>query len=153
MKIYRIAQEIHTAAVVVLNKENKALILLRGDTAPWRPNTWNLPGGGIDEKDTSPLAAAVRECQEEAGISPNNLSQLGSTNGVMFFKGYTQTNNVSINFESKTYAWIGPEDLENYEFAAPSIPNAIKTVFDQIEQEKPKMFQEEQDAWLKRYRR
>ena len=48
-----------TAAVVIV-RNNKALILQRGYTAPWMPGKWNLPGGGIDQGET-PIKAAKRE--------------------------------------------------------------------------------------------
>ena len=55
-----------TAAVVII-RNNKALILQRGYTAPWMPGKWNLPGGGIDENET-PEIAAKREALEETSI-------------------------------------------------------------------------------------
>lgn len=55
-----------TAAVVIV-RNNKALILQRGYTAPWMPGKWNLPGGGIDQGE-APIQAAKREAVEETSI-------------------------------------------------------------------------------------
>ena len=44
---------------------------------PWR-NQVALPGGHLDEKDTSPLEGAFRELEEEVSISRNQVQLLGS---------------------------------------------------------------------------
>jgi ADP-ribose pyrophosphatase YjhB (NUDIX family) len=51
---------------VIRNKENPAQILLvsRKDD----PNVFGLPGGKVDERDASPLAATLREVREETGL-------------------------------------------------------------------------------------
>jgi len=61
-----------TAAVVIV-RNNKALILQRGYTAPWMPGKWNLPGGGIDQGET-PIKAAKREALEETSINLNSYN-------------------------------------------------------------------------------
>lgn len=55
----------YTADAVVIDVEAAKLLLIkRGDTGEWA-----LPGGFVDKTDTSPLDAAIREAQEEAGIT------------------------------------------------------------------------------------
>lgn len=51
-------------AVVIDAKAAKILLIKRGDTGEWA-----LPGGFIDKTDNSALEAAMREAQEEAGIT------------------------------------------------------------------------------------
>lgn len=65
-------------AAVIIMRNNKALILQRGSTAPWMPLVWNLPGGGIDKNETSEQAAR-REAKEETNIDLTgyNLISLG----------------------------------------------------------------------------
>ena len=75
MKI--ISVNIDTAAIAVINDEGKVLVLQRGPTAPWEPRKWNFAGGGIDEGE-SPMEAAIRECQEEAGLTPSNVQFVGN---------------------------------------------------------------------------
>ena len=60
-------------AAVIIMRNNKALILQRGSTAPWMPLAWNLPGGGIDEGET-PEQAARREAKEETDIDLEGYS-------------------------------------------------------------------------------
>jgi 8-oxo-dGTP pyrophosphatase MutT (NUDIX family) len=44
---------------------------------PWR-NQVALPGGHVEPDDSSPLAAALRELEEELGIAPDQVEVLGS---------------------------------------------------------------------------
>jgi 8-oxo-dGTP pyrophosphatase MutT (NUDIX family) len=53
-------------------KNGKALFGRRGDT-----NTWNFPGGHVEDGET-PIKAAVRELLEETGLKPTSLRSLGS---------------------------------------------------------------------------
>lgn len=51
-------------AVIVEDPRGRVLLLLRGPTAPWMPNRWNLPGGKIERGESS-LEAAMRETREK----------------------------------------------------------------------------------------
>ncbi len=64
-------------AVVI--HEGKILLVLR-DNIPTisYPNTWNTPGGGIDEGE-SPKEAIVRELQEEINLLPKEVIDTGTT--------------------------------------------------------------------------
>jgi 8-oxo-dGTP pyrophosphatase MutT (NUDIX family) len=62
-------------AVIVEDPRGHVLLLLRGPTAPWRPDRWNLPGGEI-EPGESAAEAAMRETREEAGLRVFALSPL-----------------------------------------------------------------------------
>jgi 8-oxo-dGTP pyrophosphatase MutT (NUDIX family) len=55
------------AVAVIVNADNKILLLKRGEKAPWMPLKWALVGGGIDKKET-PQQAVEREIKEETGL-------------------------------------------------------------------------------------
>lgn len=121
-------------AVMVPVFEGKALILRRGPTAPWRPGFWNLPGGGIDEGESA-LQAALRECEEESGLSVTNVRFIGSWNmngePIQAFTGEAMDTQVYIRpnhgiIEHDQYQWIGVEDLRKFQFAEPQIIEVIK---------------------------
>lgn len=59
--------------------KGKILLVLRDDspTIPF-PNTWNTPGGGIEEIET-PEEAMVRELEEEIRLTPSSVINLGTT--------------------------------------------------------------------------
>lgn len=115
------------AAAVALVHQGRVLILQRGPTAPWMPNKWNLPGGVVDEGE-SPIQAAARECQEEAGIFPKNIRMLrkfnASTYDVDFFVGECDTDRVKIDYESQNYKWIAPQEVNNYQYV-PFVKEAV----------------------------
>jgi len=56
-----------SAAVIVRDRGDRVLLLLRGPTAPQGALQWNLPGGLVEQGET--LAdAARREVREEAAL-------------------------------------------------------------------------------------
>lgn len=60
-------------AVIIEDLHGRVLLLLRGPTAPWMPNRWNLPGGKI-ESGESTAEAAMRETREETALRVFALS-------------------------------------------------------------------------------
>lgn len=58
-----------TARVVILDKDNRVLLINERDPkAPHHPTYWLTPGGGIDA-DEGPRQAATRELAEELGLT------------------------------------------------------------------------------------
>ena len=128
MKIYRISQNIEeeiskkskesTVATIVLY-DNHALILKRGSSAPWMPNKWNLPGGGVNNGE-SLESAALRECKEETGLNIYNLSPLKSFNDPDFslkvFTAKTNNKNANLNFENSHYTWVNNLTYSKYDY-------------------------------------
>jgi 8-oxo-dGTP pyrophosphatase MutT (NUDIX family) len=59
------------AAVTIVTIENSEILILKRAVNPLDP--WSgqisLPGGRIEESDSSPYAAAIRETQEECGFT------------------------------------------------------------------------------------
>jgi 8-oxo-dGTP diphosphatase len=137
MKIYRIANDNileQSVATIIQNSKNEVLILKRGSSAPWMPNKWNLPGGGVDN-DESLEQAAIRECQEETGISIGGLTKISEnidTNEnfkITIFYTQIKYTNVNINFESSDYAWVDKNTYQSYDYV-PYVKSAISKVLD-----------------------
>jgi 8-oxo-dGTP diphosphatase len=72
LKVY-ITPKHHRVRVLLLNDQNEVL-LVRSWLGHQR---WTLPGGGI-RRSESPRQAAIREVEEETGISLQAVEQLGS---------------------------------------------------------------------------
>ena len=64
--------------IVCLNDKDEFLVIRRSDVDE-REGQWTIPGGHIDDEDSSIEAGAVRELEEETGIvcSTEKLTYLG----------------------------------------------------------------------------
>jgi len=69
-------------ALVVLTYNNQVLILKRAS----RSMKWGFPGGGIKDGETAEQAA-IRECEEEIGITPTKLKNLKVRDNLTWFVG------------------------------------------------------------------
>ena len=110
----------------------QALVLKRGITAPWKPNYWNLPGGGIDPGESA-IDAARRECEEEITLSPTDLRYFATWRDP---EGWTLEAFVAtrwkgdpiVTWESDGYAWISQDDLAHLRFV-PGVRELLEQVF------------------------
>jgi 8-oxo-dGTP pyrophosphatase MutT (NUDIX family) len=59
------------AGIVVCFNEQNHILILRRSSIDGRDGQWTVPGGHIDDEDTSIEAGAVRELKEEAGLICN----------------------------------------------------------------------------------
>ena len=121
-----------SAAAILFDDDGRALILQRGSTAPWMPLRWNLPGGGIDAGETAE-DAAVREAQEEAGLTPQApslLTELEYAPGRLLavFVAESYVGKLAVNWESCAHAWVRESQLSSYEFV-PTVEDALRQAF------------------------
>lgn len=119
-------------AMVAGTREGKVLILRRSHRERWMPGRWNLPGGGIDHPAETPRAAARRECQEEAGITPDNLRLLARVDKqhvvLWVYRATMPDDQILLDpRESSDYAWVGRETVDNYEYV-PDCKDWVKKV-------------------------
>jgi len=63
------------AGVMLLNAAGKVFVGQRKDRYT---DAWQMPQGGI-EKDEAPQEAALRELEEETGVTPNLVTVIGET--------------------------------------------------------------------------
>ena len=124
------------------------LFLVAGDQvllqhrATWTNNggTWGIPGGARD-KPESPEQAALRETEEETGISPADVEVLGSlVTAGPFEEGWTYTTVLArtlsgqrlattANEESAELRWVPFNQIEELELLAPfreALPRLLK---------------------------
>jgi 8-oxo-dGTP diphosphatase len=87
--------------LLILEKDNKILLVQRGANATFAPLLFSLVGGKI-ESDEAPSRAACREAYEELGINikPEDLTFVH----VFYRKG---TENTLAAFIFKTASWTG----------------------------------------------
>lgn len=104
-----------------------ALVPLEANTGVWltrrsallltHAGQVSFPGGKIDEEDSSPEAAALREAQEEVGLSPASVELLGRLPDYTTATGFHITSVVAlVSAQTK----LQPESMEVEEiFALP----------------------------------
>lgn len=85
-----------TPAAVLVPIVNRAggltvLFTQRSEALPDHPGQISFPGGRVDPEDASVVAAALREAQEEVGLSPDNVTVLGQLATYETVTGYYVT--------------------------------------------------------------
>ncbi len=76
------------SVLILLYEQNNALnfvLTLRHSYAGVHSGQVSLPGGKIEEKDAHPIAAALRETEEEIGIPANQIEVLGELSQLYIF--------------------------------------------------------------------
>jgi len=120
-------------SVMVPVYKKKVLILRRGPTAPWMPGAWNFPGGVVDPGE-SPHDAAVRECEEEAGLTVSGIKSLGSfpQDGytIHAFTGLSPTGKIVLRpthgiMENDGWTWIDETMVDRFRWATPVLAKIV----------------------------
>ncbi|MFA6266221.1 MAG: CoA pyrophosphatase [Pseudolabrys sp.] len=91
MKKISEVRPIRPAAVLVAvidHPEPTVLLTQRAQHLPDHPGQISFPGGKIDKTDTDPMAAALREAEEEIGLSREAVEPLGYLDLYMTTLGY-----------------------------------------------------------------
>jgi 8-oxo-dGTP pyrophosphatase MutT (NUDIX family) len=103
--------------VAVLH-DNKLLLLRRGSTAPWMPDRYCLPGGGVEDGE-SLVHAASRELYEETRIValPKHMQSIEikySDYSKLVFVTRVTSDKVVLNFEHSESVWVNIGDIMKY---------------------------------------
>ncbi len=94
----------------ILVRNNKILFILRDNRVDIpEPNTWQLPGGGVEDGEDH-FQTIQRELQEEINIVPQQLRYLGSAAGEtkVFFAFLTdeEVKNINIGTEGQKLVFL-----------------------------------------------
>jgi 8-oxo-dGTP pyrophosphatase MutT (NUDIX family) len=100
--------------VVVLDSQERALILKRSDEVGYAARRWSIPGGHIQE-DESFEEGAARETKEETQLEVSNLEHIKSMDRLHFYVSHGFSGELEINFEHTDSAWVTYEDLDKYD--------------------------------------
>jgi 8-oxo-dGTP pyrophosphatase MutT (NUDIX family) len=73
---------------VVDRPEPGVILTLRTSELPNHAGQIAFPGGKIDQSDEGPLAAALREAEEEIGLAPRLIEPLGYLDVYLTFSGF-----------------------------------------------------------------
>ena len=72
----------HEAQSTAVSRDLDVLLLARASTLRSHPGQVAFPGGRLDRDDEGPVAAALREAQEETGLDPAGVEVLGTLENV-----------------------------------------------------------------------
>jgi 8-oxo-dGTP diphosphatase len=110
------------ACATIIFKDNKILLLKRGNTAPWMPNKWNLPGGTLD-KGESAVDCAKREALEETGLILGNLKLVNtipqSWGTFYLYSCIEYKGNIKLSWENTEYGWFSIQDAIKMDLVPP----------------------------------
>jgi 8-oxo-dGTP pyrophosphatase MutT (NUDIX family) len=106
-------------AVIIEDSHGRVLLLLRGPTAPWLPNRWNLPGGKI-ESGESIVEAAMRETREETGLRVYTLSSIAQIGDLAVLRANDWGGRVHLHDREHTRAeWVPREIAWTWDLIPP----------------------------------
>jgi len=111
-------KKIKGAIVVILDDQNRTLLLKRDPRAYWAPQQWAFPGGKIDDGETA-MAAAIRETKEETTLEVLNLRPVAIEPPKPVEAYYTRafTGTVQIDEEHTDWTWASREEATDYDLA------------------------------------
>jgi len=123
------------ANVFIFNEQGKFLIIRRTDSAPWKPNHWEVPGGIVEEGEIYE-DAAVREVKEEVQLDVFNLIRVEGTKGNRrYFVTDEWTGAIEIlpnpehgAVEHSDFRWVTPEEYSEYDMRAIHPANAFRAL-------------------------
>ena len=121
----------------IVKYKDKILLLKRNSKMEMHPNRWSFPGGKVIAGETV-LEALKREIKEETNleildakryISDYTFTRPSGKNTIGFcFLVNSNTNNVKLSKEFTEFAWISPEEIENYNII-PYLKDEVKKAF------------------------
>jgi len=119
---------------VIVDNDNKILLLKRGEGAPWMPSKWSLVGGRIDNKET-PQQAIEREIEEETGLEINKFTKSfsierhpDSIEHVFACRYEGEPTDINLDEENSNYGWYDVTEME-YLDTVPHLIEYITLVF------------------------
>jgi mutator protein MutT len=106
------------AVVIILDTDNKVLILKRPKWVQWGSSQWAFPGGKLEEGE-NPEEAAIRETREETSLKINNLQRFTTTADVPVISYWTRSyqGEIKIDYEHDEWAWVDRNSIEKYNLA------------------------------------
>ena len=125
-KSFLTEKELKTVGIIICIDQNDKILVIRRSNIDHRAGQWTLPGGHIDDEDNSIEDGAIRELEEESGLSctVDTLVNLG-THGPKKHYFYTTawTGEVDVDrpnpktgeIEHDDYKWCTVDDIKDIE--------------------------------------
>lgn len=123
------------AVAVIVNKDDKILLLKRSDDPKiWQPSKWSLVGGRV-EKGETPEQACKREVEEETGIEMGKIIKRftiqrnpDSIEYIFACRYLGEPTEITLNEENTKYGWFDVNEM-NYLDIVPNLVEYIIIAF------------------------
>jgi 8-oxo-dGTP diphosphatase len=119
-------ERLYCAVKALIFKDDRFLIIKRSLKARGDPYTWELPGGGVEFRE-SPEAALVREVKEETGLEVGCLFPISTWTfmktentqviGINYLCAARRFTDIVLSPEHDELTWIKESEITNYRFA------------------------------------
>lgn len=117
----------------VIEKDDCILLGKKPDGVGPYPDTWHIPGGGVDLEKETTEEALRREVLEEAGIEIDNIESVGfdedyennkhgeKTHYVFLdFKAVCSSRDIKAGDDMRSLQWVKKNELKNYNLNKPT---------------------------------
>lgn len=105
---------------LILNTRGEILVVYRTETAPTRPNEWDIPGGELEFGEAA-TEGMTREILEETGLSVSTLEPFYIETVMaedqenfwvlVTYHARAVTNDVTLSYEHNDYKWVSPDEF------------------------------------------
>jgi len=118
------------AVAVIVNNDNKFLLLKRSKESDWMPGKWSLVGGRIEKKE-NPQKAVEREINEETGLTIEKFIKSfslqrrpNSTEHIFACRYEGDPTDIVLDEENTNYGWYGVSEMKFLDI----VPNLIEYI-------------------------
>ena len=118
------------AMATVINEDKKILLLKRSRDSNWMPEKWAIPGGHIEEGESS-KDAAIRETKGETNLDISNIRELKKQEQVIIYYSDSQSGVIRLDFEHTDWAWVSYDELDNYD-TTPGLKKIVRMALEKI---------------------
>lgn len=119
------AKDTNRVAKVILTRGNQVL-LLRG-ASDFYENTWDLPGGHIQEGEEE-MTAAARETKEETGLEVKDLEEVLDTPQIIYYKARLPGGEIKLSSEHTAHKMVDQNTIDNEDISQ-EFKTAVKQSF------------------------
>lgn len=119
------AKDTNRVAKVILTKGNEVL-LLQG-ASDFYENSWDLPGGHIQEGEDG-IVAAARETKEETGLEVKDLEEILDTPQIVYYKARLPGGEIKLSAEHTGYKLANQNAIDEEDISQ-EFKTAVKQAF------------------------
>lgn len=111
-------EQIKNALCIIVNGDNKILLMKRVEGNYWGGGKWGLVGGRVEKDDKNPEAAGRREVEEESGLILGkfhkrfNIQRDNETEYIFVSRYNGSTTDIKLNEEHSDYGWFGVDEIK-----------------------------------------